>query len=373
MSTRGEPPCRAVQQDRAGAAAQLSVVAPAMSGEDPVQGLLGNAGLGHYWDLFNELGIDATSFPLLTLQDLYSLGVDNVSDRKRMFQLIVDTRNKENAAPNEPPRDLAEVSKERERARQDKERRKEEESRRKKEEVAQRQREREEQRMMQRAATRADVPVHLRAPEPATAAAPAIAMPKVTVPKNERIRVCVRKRPINRREISKGEGDIVTVDRRSNTINVHEPKIKVDLQKFTEVHQFRFDVAFDENCSNQDIYQSTAAPLVESIFQGVNATCFAYGQTGSGKTHTMMGPPHEDSRSPNRGMIMLAASDIFERLASDGRGLALSCSFFEIYSGKLFDLLNDRRSLAAREDGKQNVVIVGLQEKEVNSSDELLA
>eukprot|EP01045_Picozoa_sp_COSAG04_P030106 COSAG04_NODE_5132_length_1725_cov_1.972325_1_plen_46_part_10 len=46
-----------------------------MSGEDPVQGLLGNAGLGHYWDLFNELGIDATSFPLLTLQDLYSLGV----------------------------------------------------------------------------------------------------------------------------------------------------------------------------------------------------------------------------------------------------------------------------------------------------------
>jgi hypothetical protein len=28
-------------------------------------------------------------------------------------------------------------------------------------------------------------------------------------------------------------------------------------------------------------------------------------------------------------------------------------SFFEIYSGKLFDLLNDRRSLAAREDARQ--------------------
>ena len=47
------------------------------------------AGLGQYWDLFNELGIDSTSFPLLTLQDLYSLGVDNVTDRKRMFQLVL--------------------------------------------------------------------------------------------------------------------------------------------------------------------------------------------------------------------------------------------------------------------------------------------
>ena len=39
--------------------------------EDKVKGLLSGAGLGQYWDLFNELGIDSTSFPLLTLQDLY--------------------------------------------------------------------------------------------------------------------------------------------------------------------------------------------------------------------------------------------------------------------------------------------------------------
>ena len=39
--------------------------------DDQVKGLLSGAGLGQYWDLFNELGIDSTSFPLLTLQDLY--------------------------------------------------------------------------------------------------------------------------------------------------------------------------------------------------------------------------------------------------------------------------------------------------------------
>eukprot|EP01049_Picozoa_sp_SAG25_P000147 SAG25_NODE_5_length_29351_cov_43.404335_5_plen_101_part_00 len=62
---------------------------------------MGGTGLGQYWELFNELGIDSESFPLLTLQDLYSLGVDNVGDRKRMFQLIVDTRNKGPAASSD--------------------------------------------------------------------------------------------------------------------------------------------------------------------------------------------------------------------------------------------------------------------------------
>lgn len=96
------------------------------------------------------------------------------------------------------------------------------------------------------------------------------------------------------------------------------------------------------------IYQKTAAPLIESVFEGVKATCFAYGQTGSGKTFTMMGPSSDDGRSPNSGLITLAACDFFKRLQGKPE-LSLMCCFFEIYSGKLYDLLNDRRSLAARE------------------------
>ena len=56
------------------------------------------------------------------------------------------------------------------------------------------------------------------------------------------------------------------------------------------------------------------------------------------------------------GLITLAACDFFKRLQGKPE-LSLMCCFFEIYSGKLYDLLNDRRSLAAREDGKQNVRI----------------
>lgn len=35
-------------------------------------------------------------------------------------------------------------------------------------------------------------------------------------------------------------------------------------------------------------------------------------------------------------------------------------SFYEIYCGKLYDLLNDKNLLFAREDAKNNVNIVGL-------------
>lgn len=63
----------------------------------------------------------------------------------------------------------------------------------------------------------------------------------------------------------------------------------MDLTKYLENQQFRFDFAFDENCNNEVVYRCTARPLVKTIFDGGMATCFAYGQTGSGKTHTMGG------------------------------------------------------------------------------------
>jgi len=48
-------------------------------------------------------------------------------------------------------------------------------------------------------------------------------------------------------------------------------------------------------------------------------------------------------------------------------------AFFEIYCGKLYDLLNNREQLQLREDAKQNVNIVGLIEKEVNSVIEIMS
>ena len=81
------------------------------------------------------------------------------------------------------------------------------------------------------------------------------------------------------------------------------------------------------------------------------------GVTGSGKTFTMMGT--NDGTVP--GLYLLAAFDIISLLTSFP-DLQLLVSFYEIYCGKLYDLLNKRVLLHCREDGKQVVNIVNLTE-----------
>lgn len=186
--------------------------------------------------------------------------------------------------------------------------------------------------------------------------------------------VAVRKRPLNKKEVNRKEVDVITVPNR-DLIVVHEPKLKVDLTKFLENSTFRFDYAFDETANNELVYKYTARPLVQTIFDGGMATCFAYGQTGSGKTHTMGGDFSGKTQDCSKGIYALATKDVFKLLKSlkyKNEDLVVSSSFFEIYSGKVFDLLNAKAKLRVLEDGRQQVQVVGLVEREVDSVDEVL-
>lgn len=191
---------------------------------------------------------------------------------------------------------------------------------------------------------------------------------------DHQITVCVRKRPLSRKEINKKELDVITVPTK-DTLIVHEPKTKVDLTKFLENHNFRYDYAFDDSCNNELVYKYTAKPLVQTIFEGGMATCFAYGQTGSGKTHTMGGDFNGKVQDCKTGIYAMAAKDVFGYLRSQKYrhlNLTVSASFFEIYSGKVFDLLSEKNKLRVLEDGKQQVQIIGLTERVVDSVEEVL-
>jgi kinesin family protein 2/24 len=112
--------------------------------------------------------------------------------------------------------------------------------------------------------------------------------------------------------------------------------------------------------------------MIEAAFKKTKVTCFAYGQTGSGKTFTMMGKKlSSENRIP--GLYLCSAFDIFSLLDRvENSCLDIWVSFYEIYCGKLFDLLNERQALTAREDGKGNVVIVNLTERQVINLDQLM-
>ena len=192
--------------------------------------------------------------------------------------------------------------------------------------------------------------------------------------KISKIRVVVRKRPANHREFAQNDIDIITTEGK-NTIVVKELKNKVDLTKYIEEHRFTFDRAYGDNSSNQMIYNEMLKPMIEAAFNRTKITCFAYGQTGSGKTYTMLGNNHikNDNGPQIPGLYLLSCIDMFNFLKKkEYSNLELCVSFYEIYCNKLFDLLNNKNVLQAREDGKGNICIVGLVEKHTKNIEELL-
>lgn len=89
------------------------------------------------------------------------------------------------------------------------------------------------------------------------------------------------------------------------------------------------------------------------------------GQTGSGKTFTML--------DPKQGLYIMAARDIFSMLREpENQHLTAWIGLYEIYQGQLYDLLNERKKLFAREDGKNNVIVSGLKEYPIDNVDKLI-
>jgi hypothetical protein len=103
-----------------------------------------------------------------------------------------------------------------------------------------------------------------------------------------RVSVYVRKRPLFDREAVAKEFDSVSV-LSPNIIVTHNCLFQADLKTpFLNHSKFSFTHCFDENASNESVFDLAAQPLVNlSKSSGGLATLFCFGQTGSGKTHTM--------------------------------------------------------------------------------------
>ncbi|CAM4688488.1 unnamed protein product [Leuciscus chuanchicus] len=176
------------------------------------------------------------------------------------------------------------------------------------------------------------------------------------------------------KELKVKDIDVITIPSK-DVVMVHEPKQKVDLTPFLKNHTFHFDHAFDDSATNEMVYRSTARPFVETIFEGGMATCFAYGQTGSGKTHTMAGDFSGKNQDCSKGIYALAAEDVFLMLKKPEYkklDLQVYAAFSEIYNEKVFDLLNQKAKLCVLDDRKKQTHVVGLQEREVKCTEDIL-
>ncbi|XP_016386119.1 kinesin-like protein KIF2A [Sinocyclocheilus rhinocerous] len=71
---------------------------------------------------------------------------------------------------------------------------------------------------------------------------------------DHRICVCVRTRPLNKKELTMKDLDVITIPSK-DVVMVHEPKQKVDLTRYLENQTFRFDYAFDDTSTNEMVYR----------------------------------------------------------------------------------------------------------------------
>jgi len=201
-----------------------------------------------------------------------------------------------------------------------------------------------------------------------------MAQPLEQQSQNLKICICVRKRPVNEKELKRRDHDSVTCLHPSAW--VHSPKLRVDgISKYLDHNSFAFDYTFDETSTTEDVYKYSTMPLMNFVCSGKGgrATVFAYGQTGSGKTHTMSGI---QAMVAEDLFLMLSDEDETVSVRSEGsctlENTYVTVSFFELYGGRVQDLLNNRHRLKILEDGKGEVVVSGLEDYEANNPQELL-
>lgn len=184
----------------------------------------------------------------------------------------------------------------------------------------------------------------------------------------ENVRVVVRVRPLNDKEIANHCQNVIDVDTFSSIISIRNPNTTRD----EPVKTFTFDAVFDSESTQVDIYNETARPIIDKVLQGYNGTIFAYGQTGTGKTYTMAGA----ATSPQlRGIIPNSFAHIFGHIAkADGnQKFLVRTTYLEIYNEEVRDLLgkDQNHKLEVKERPDIGVYVKDLSGYVVNNADDL--
>ncbi|PNH06269.1 Kinesin-II subunit [Tetrabaena socialis] len=170
----------------------------------------------------------------------------------------------------------------------------------------------------------------------------------------ECVKVCVRCRPLNSKEKGDNRSTILEVDQKTGLVTLHNPKGDEPPKNFT------FDISFDWNVTQKEVYDIVARPIVNSVADGYNGTIFAYGQTGTGKTHTMEGAPTPELQ----GIIPNCFDHVFEIVNSSAgtKQWMVRASYLEIYNEEVRDLLSKdpKSKLELKEHKEGGVYVKGL-------------
>ncbi|XP_054637397.1 kinesin-like protein KIF13A isoform X4 [Dunckerocampus dactyliophorus] len=193
-----------------------------------------------------------------------------------------------------------------------------------------------------------------------------------------KVKVAVRVRPMNRREIELNTKCVVDMEDNQTVLHPPPSNSKGDNSR-KQPKVFAFDHCFwsmdDSNvpkyAGQEVVFKCLGEGILENAFQGYNACIFAYGQTGSGKSFSMMG----NGEQP--GLIPRLCCSLFERVhidANEAHTFKVEVSYMEIYNEKVRDLLDpkgSRQSLKVREHKVLGPYVDGLSQLAVTSFEDI--
>lgn len=161
---------------------------------------------------------------------------------------------------------------------------------------------------------------------------------------SSKVKVAVRVRPFNRREIDLGTKCVVDMDDTQTILFSSASRDRKNTKTFAFDHCFwSMEESNNKYASQEKVYKCLGADVLENSFEGYNACIFAYGQTGSGKTYTMMGSQNQT------GLIPRLCNELFDRISSnedENITYKVEVSYIEIYNEKVRDLLCPRGNQA---------------------------
>ncbi|KAI6054567.1 KIF13A [Marmota monax] len=192
-----------------------------------------------------------------------------------------------------------------------------------------------------------------------------------------KVKVAVRVRPMNRRELELNTKCVVEME--GNQTVLHPPPSNTKQGERKPPKVFAFDYCFwsmDESntskyAGQEVVFKCLGEGILEKAFQGYNACIFAYGQTGSGKSFSMMG------HSEQLGLIPRLCCALFKRISleqNESQTFKVEVSYMEIYNEKVRDLLDpkgSRQSLKVREHKVLGPYVDGLSQLAVTSFEDI--
>ncbi|XP_006077208.2 kinesin-like protein KIF1A isoform X20 [Bubalus bubalis] len=156
------------------------------------------------------------------------------------------------------------------------------------------------------------------------------------------VKVAVRVRPFNSREMSRESKCIIQMSGSTTTIvNPKQPKETPKSFSFDYSYWSHTSPADINYASQKQVYRDIGEEMLQHAFEGYNVCIFAYGQTGAGKSYTMMGKQEKDQQ----GIIPQLCEDLFSRIndtTNDNMSYSVEVSYMEIYCERVRDLLNPK-------------------------------